>query len=107
MAGEAEVLCFLNEARVRKGEYDVPHYTVKGPWASKPASLVFFLHCGAELFEFFRRLFLSYPPTNATRDFPSLCHVGVTNGNHTYTWLAFKIPGLKGCIKLAELELKS
>ena len=30
LAGEAEVLCFLNEARVRKGEYDVPHYTVKG-----------------------------------------------------------------------------
>eukprot|EP00438_Fugacium_kawagutii_P012346 Skav221977 [mRNA] locus=scaffold195:1006468:1009570:- [translate_table: standard] len=30
LAGEAEVLCFLNEARVQKGQYNVPHYVVKG-----------------------------------------------------------------------------
>lgn len=30
LAGEAEVLCFLNEARVRRGQYNVPHYVVKG-----------------------------------------------------------------------------
>ena len=52
MAGEAEVLCFLNEARVRKGEYNVAHYVVKGPWACKSASLVcvcfFFWRGGCE-----------------------------------------------------------
>lgn len=30
LAGDAEVLCLLNEVRVRKGRYEVPHYVVEG-----------------------------------------------------------------------------
>lgn len=30
LAGDAEVLCFLNEARVGKGQYNVPHYVIQG-----------------------------------------------------------------------------
>ncbi|CAK9097088.1 unnamed protein product [Durusdinium trenchii] len=30
LAGEAEVICLLNESRVRNAKYDVPHYVVEG-----------------------------------------------------------------------------
>ena len=30
LAGDADVLCFLNEARVGKGQYNVPHYVIQG-----------------------------------------------------------------------------